>query len=246
MKHASNKPAPSDPADLSIVAGERADLIRAAFDGAVGCTVRCVPRRRTLMVQSGGDTIYAKLHRRRRAAAAAEWRWLHVLPLLGISAARPVAWVARGATSMVVTEAVAGRSLDAWGCDAAREGWVDEWLRFVTTRVAELVRRLHAQRLMHRDLNFAHVFCGDPRDGGGELTLIDVERMFEARWRRRRWIVKDLAALLASSPVEISDRVALRFLRNYLRGRRPFLWRSWARAIRRKADRIGGRTPRFG
>ena len=212
---------------------------------AAGCTVRCVPRRRTLMVHSGGTTIYAKLHLRRRSACATEWRWLHVLPLLGVAAARPIAWVARRASSMLVTEALPGRSLDAWGRDAEREGWADEWLRFVCDRVASLVGRLHRHRLIHRDLNFAHLFCEDPRRDGAP-ALIDVERMFEARLRRRRWVVKDLASLLASSPVPVSDRAALRFLRNYLGGRRPLAWRSWARAIRRKSERIAGRAPRFG
>lgn len=199
------------------------------------------------MAASGDTMLYAKRHTGRggRRRAAAEWRWLHLLPMVGVEVPAPVAWLAAGGTAMVVTSALAGRSLDAWALDAAREGWLETWFAFVCDRVAPTLGRLHRAGLVHRDCNLAHLFAVDPRTSGA-VAMIDVERVFRPRWRRRRWLVKDLASLLASSPVPVPGRLALRFLRQWA----PDLGRSDRRrlvsAIAHKARRIGAREPRFG
>ncbi|MFT4515457.1 MAG: hypothetical protein ACI89X_001261 [Planctomycetota bacterium] len=193
----------------------------------------------------GSETLYAKLYSRRKRTAAAEWHWLHMLPLLGLESAQPIAWLADRRASMIVTASVKGRSLDAWLVDAAAEGWLGDVFDYVCREVAPFARRLHDQGLIHRDLNCAHLFATDPRSAG-RPAVIDVERMFRPRWRWRRWVVKELASLLASSPVPVSLRVCLRFLRCYQpewsKGQR----RKLVRAVGRKVARVLAHVPRFG
>lgn len=81
-------------------------------------------------------------------------------------------------------------------------------------RLAEMVRRLHAARLYHRDLYFCHFFARET-DGGPELVLIDLGRLM--RSPRPRWRVKDLAQLLFSSFVPgVSRTDRMRFFHAYL------------------------------
>ncbi|MFT4840491.1 MAG: hypothetical protein ACI8UD_000932 [Planctomycetota bacterium] len=193
----------------------------------------------------GSETLYAKLYRRRKRTAAAEWHWLHMLPLLGIESAQPIAWLADRRASLIVTSAVKGRSLDAWLVDAAAEDWLGEVFDYACREVAPFSRRLHDQGLIHRDLNCAHLFVTDPRSAG-RPAVIDVERMFRPRWRWRRWVVKELASLLASSPVPVPIRVALRFLCCYQPELTTRQRRRLARAVGRKVARVLAHQPRFG
>lgn len=196
------------------------------------------------MAEDAGRTLYAKRYLAQRAADA-EWGWLHRLREAGETAAEPVARVRSGQGSMVVLAAVPGRSLDAWALTAEAAGWLDRWFVYIVDEVAPLARRLHSRGWIHRDLNLAHLFAVDPRAGGAP-AVIDVERMFQPRWRRRRWIVKELASLLASSPVPVPLRVQLRFLRSYARQLSAGDRRGLAAAVARKVARIEGHTPRFG
>jgi hypothetical protein len=244
VMHASNKPAPPAGPVGPLHGAEHAAAVQAMWAGALGRTVRCVPARRTVMAASAGRVLYGKLHGRGRAAAAAEWRWLHVLPLLGIGSAKPVAWIGAGRRSLLVTEALRGRSLDAWAADAVREGWMPQLVHYVTTALASFVRRLHDHGLIHRDLNGAHLWVVDPRRSGAPVVL-DVERVFRPRWRVRRWIVKDLASLYASMPTALPPSTGLRFLRRYLGGAVTGQ-RGLLRAIERKVQRIRAHRPRYG
>lgn len=113
-------------------------------------------------------------------------------------------------------------------------------------RLAELVRRLHAIPMCHRDLYFCHIFV---RREDEALFLIDLQRLVGGPGRRlrRRWLVKDLAALRHASDrpgVTRADR--LRFLLAYLDRRRvdPEV-RAWVRRVERKARRIARHRPRF-
>ena len=245
MKRASNKPATPDDSDLSIVIGEHADAVLGCWFGRLGKTVRCVPWRRTMLVVHRSETLYAKLYRGRLRTAAAEWRWLHLLPLLGIETAPPIAWLADRRRSLLVTASVRGRSLDAWLMDAAAEGWLAAVFSYACREVAPFARRLHDQGLIHRDLNCAHLFADDPRTAAAP-HVIDVERMFRPRWRWRRWVVKELASLLASSPMPVPVRVAARFLRCYAPEATRLDRRKLAASIGQKVARVLAHQPKFG
>jgi hypothetical protein len=166
----------------------------------------------------------------------------------------PVAFFARGRRSIVCTEAVAGRPMDAWFADAARAGCLPRALAYACAAVAPVVRLLHARRIAYRDLYWNHVFTVD-LDPARPPTLLDVERVFEPKLGWRRWRVKDLAGLLASLPVPVPRTAALRFLRECSGDGRagdggprrlPPDWKPLARAIARKAARIRAHVPKFG
>jgi hypothetical protein len=87
-------------------------------------------------------------------------------------------------------------------------------------KVAEIVTSMHAAGINHRDLYVNHFRlplswlknpAGDP-----PLFLMDLHRAQQHTVLRRRWLVKDLAALLYSvSNKPLSSRDKLRFLQTY-------------------------------
>ena len=239
---ASNKG--TDPDALQGLPAAQVEFLQALWHGAVGRAVRCVPGRYTVVAEDpAGRVVFAKLRRGRTRDAAAEWRWLHVLPMLGFSVATPVAFLQRGRKTMVVTEAVVGEAADTLAHAALANGLGGSPAEFLLRAVAPTVARLHAQGIVFRDLYWNHLFA--PALGATEPTFLDVERTFQPRWRRSRWIVKDLAGLLASAPVALPCRVWLRALHVY-QGGRPEGWKALAKAVRRKADRIQAHRPRYG
>lgn len=242
--HASNKPEDPEAPGLAVMLGRHAEVVQGLWSGSLGHTVRCVPSRRTVAAPVGEGWIFGKWRVGERRAAAAEWHWLHVLPLLGLRVPEPVAWLGRGRRSLLVTVGLPGRALDAWAIDAERDGWLEELVRWACQRVAPVVRTLHDRGLVYRDLYWNHVFASEPR-GEQPPMFLDVERVFRPRIRRRRWWIKDLAGLLASVPVPLPPRAALRFARAYL-GERLRGHRSLLAAVAAKAARIRAHRPRYG
>jgi hypothetical protein len=85
-------------------------------------------------------------------------------------------------------------------------------------------------------------------DAAGGLVLIDCGRARHARRLGRRWIVKDLAALLSSTPERVGARPRLAFFARYLRAAAPGLGRrarrALARSVVKKARRLAAHAPR--
>ncbi|MBL7139872.1 MAG: hypothetical protein ISS74_03100 [Planctomycetes bacterium] len=116
-------------------------------------------------------------------------------------------------------------------------------------RIADLARRMHAANLSHRDFYLCHILIRPVEGGEPILHLIDLQRLtHHRRGIGRRWIVKDLAALLFSSwpgpatgirsPV-FTDSDRLRFARTYFQtGRLTAEQKDLLRAVVRKAGRI--------
>jgi len=159
-------------------------------------------------------------HSGARTVAGVEWAWMHQLREDGIACASPVALgeEVRGKSevrSVLVSEAVAGESL---------ERWMGRWneleknnARDVLLSVARLVSRFHQKGYIHRDLYLSHVFYDAAARSDDALRLIDLQRVLRPRWRKLRWIVKDLAALNFSAPQHCISRVdRVRWLREYL------------------------------
>jgi len=161
------------------------------------------------------------------STAGIEWGNARELAKAGIDAVIPIAfgqvmvgpWEKR---SFILLAEVQGESLEQWVpwhlAPSRRERrWEIRHRRL--DQLAELVARLHKAGFVHRDLYLCHIFI--TTDGGQDrLTLIDLQRVFRPRWRRRRWIIKDLAALNFSTPVDRVGRFErLRFLCRYLRYR---------------------------
>lgn len=156
--------------------------------------------------------------------------------------------------SYIVVTSVPGEALSRCMDDFLdrRGGDVEAMGRF-NAALVDLVARLHAAGLVHRDLYAAHIFLDETPDGPG-MHLIDVARVFRPRWRRFRWRVKDLAQLKYSMPKRWVAEHWDGFLRAYLgeagwHHRRPHraialkvaLLR-WRQRRRRRRRRRGGAT----
>jgi hypothetical protein len=168
------------------------------------------------------------------------------LAAAGVAAAEPLAWGwrPRGSfrrDSFVVLAAVPGESMETWcrrPSGAARLPWAEK-CRYARALAAS-VRRLHAAGWCHRDLYLCHVFVSGS-DASRRFVLIDLQRAFRPRLLRRRWQVKDLAALNYSAPSGLISRaMRLRFLKAYLDCGGPLCaaHQTLARRIARKTQRI--------
>jgi tRNA A-37 threonylcarbamoyl transferase component Bud32 len=123
-----------------------------------------------------------------------------------------------------------------------RRPWLDE--------LARLVAKLHGAGWYHRDLYLQHLVAiprAEPSSGGWRIAILDVGRARREAHPRERWFVKDVAALLHSTPETVTEAERLRFLARYLdlRGVRSRKERrAFARAVARKAARIAAHQPR--
>jgi hypothetical protein len=89
-------------------------------------------------------------------------------------------------------------------------------LRQLIREIAGIVRRFHRAGYNHRDLYCRHFFIKDLAGGKREIRLIDLQRVQLRHWRRRRWIVKDLAQLSWSAPqICIHCKHKIAFLHEY-------------------------------
>ncbi|MBN2492723.1 MAG: hypothetical protein JXQ29_17885 [Planctomycetes bacterium] len=221
------------------------------LDPAGGRLLRRLPDRANwtiaLDTPAGRATLYLKCHEPcRRSVPPGLREWFHHERLRehGLAVPEPAA-AGRDA---------AGRSFFA---SVALEGTVplEEFLcqrahrdRERIRRLAALVRRLHALEVGHRDLYLCHVLL---RARDEALFLIDLQRLVGGSGRRlrRRWKVKDLAALHHSSAglAAVTRHDRLRFLLGYLgKERIDRETRRWLGRVRRKARRMARHRPRHG
>ena len=231
-------------------------------------------RRERIRVQlSGSDgqpvTLYLKRYHRpglrdqwrrmltcRADHSAAWWEWQQVRRLrrAGIPTPIPVAfgekmggW--REKCSFIVLASAPGESLERWVPRHLMDGQTTigvEHRRTLVRQVALLARALHQAGFCHRDLYLSHVFVDMAEPSDPVLTLIDLQRVFQPRWRKRRWRVKDLASLHFSCPrqaVSATDR--LRFALAYLDADRLSpASKQLIRQVAAKAARIARRSER--
>jgi heptose I phosphotransferase len=118
----------------------------------------------------------------------------------------------------------------------------------LAARLARFVAAFHATGSCHRDLYLCHIFVDLDPDGGRppRFTLIDLARTHRPRWRRLRWIIKDLSQLDASArQIGMTRGDRWRFLLAYLNLQRGATRARWyARRIVRKSDWILRRIAR--
>lgn len=207
------------------------------------------------------DSLRAQLDRIVRQTPAhsrAYWEFAasHRLREAGVPAVRAVAFAEEMSgvlekRSIVVFESVSGDALDrAWvrllrersplTCGLARAD--------LARRVGRFVAAFHGTGMCHRDLYLCHIFAElDPAAmHPPRFALIDLARVHQPRWRRMRWIIKDLAQLDCSArQIGASRSDRLRALRAYLSlERRAPRVRVYARRIVRKSDAILRRIAR--
>lgn len=110
--------------------------------------------------------------------------------------------------SFIVTEKIPGSaSLE----EKLPESFRKNRKKFIKN-LAAFIRKFHDTGFRHRDLYLCHIFC----DSKGQLTLIDLNRVFKPLFCTRKYLIKDLAELYYSSPKIIGRTDRLRFFLNYL------------------------------
>ncbi|MBI5191814.1 MAG: hypothetical protein HZA08_00035 [Nitrospirae bacterium] len=111
--------------------------------------------------------------------------------------------------------------------------------RALIKEVAEIARTMHGAGFNHRDFYCCHIFI-KPEDGKRQWRVLDLQRVDRRRWFRKRWIIKDLAALNYSAPVNIISKTdRLRFLINYFGSKEDVRHQmSLISDVVRKTDRI--------
>ena len=106
-------------------------------------------------------------------------------------------------------------------------------------QMALLVLRLHRSGYYHRDLYLSHVFLSKDKYGLERLNLIDLQRVFQPRFLKRRWKIKDLAQLYYSSRDYFSYTDMMRFLHEYFTCNQLCAHhKRLIRSVHRKANRI--------
>ncbi len=186
------------------------------------------------------------------STAEVEFHWIRELTNLGIGAPQVVAFGSRRngfreVSSLLLTAELNGESLEKWL--PRRAASLDRNMkRNLSQILAALVAKLHNAGLVHRDLYMSHIFIATKGENDLDLSLIDLQRVVRHRWRRWRWIVKDLAALNYSTPSSAAtnaDRV--RWLKLYLNKRSVSAnQRDLVRAVVRKTGRIARHSAKHG
>jgi heptose I phosphotransferase len=100
---------------------------------------------------------------------------------------------------------------------AAERLRIDCDLKALAASVADVANRFHTAGFNHRDFYCCHFFIQELPGPQFAVRLIDLQRVEQRRWLRRRWIVKDLAQLAYSAPRErVGRALRMAFIKRYL------------------------------
>jgi len=198
--------------------------------------------------QGDGGVLYFKhfhsptsLHRLQRrlglSDAVCEMRFSEHLSRMAVPASKVLAAFCRNGSEWLVSEAVEpSMPAGAWHAERLDSG-DHAAIRSATIALAELIGRMHASGVIHRDLHCANLLVrtGSPR----QLVLMDLHRMRRRRRLSRRSRAGNLAQLLNDRLLWTSRSERLRFLRHYLRvSQATGSLRGWVRMIEPIADRL--------
>ena len=244
------------------------DTVRGAMEFTGGVLVREAGTRTTHRVEGPRTVFFLKRHRglavteryfpfqlRATSPARIEWDNHVIMRRSGFDVPDPVAVGESSSTfampkeSYLVTREVAGPNLhdmlhdELPGDAGTREA--SSLSHAVIRDLAGLVRRLHSSGFIHRDLYCAHlIVADDPR--WGRPYMVDLQRVEQRFPPRRRWLIKDLAALLHSLPANVSQTDRLRFLMVYLgKTCADPLVKRWAREVVEKQQRMAQHRPKY-
>lgn len=221
------------PDDFTDLERESIEVIRTGAD------------RSNCVLSTTGGRFYLKVHRfkqRRRQEPPGLREWRNNLRLMrcGLPVAPPAVWGRSGGCSFFASRDEGGKPLDVL-LGPVRSG--DAALRRLLAREAgRLVGAFHRAGFFHRDLYACHLVL---RANG--LCFIDLQRMEDGYFPRRRGVVKDLAALLYSSfALSVTNADRMRFFKAYRGGGRRLAPsdRKLIAAVRAKARRIAGHDRR--
>lgn len=241
-----------------------------AMEGEV---YRDVPGRRTLRVVLGSRVYFLKLHygvgwrevlknwmvgKRPVIGAYNEFDACQALATLGVPAPVPAAYASSGGNpasrrSFVLCDALLDRTsledvTNAWHTEAPSPLVRLRMLRSVAT----FARTFHGHGFIHRDFYICHLLADNAALNAGrfDLAVLDLHRARRFERIPRRWLLRDLAALLFSvMDLNFSQRDWLRFVRLYsgksLRALSADEWRLW-RDVLKRAEKLYQRGQRKG
>lgn len=254
--------------DVGLLAGLGLDSLDGALRFSGGTLVRTAGPRVTRRIESPAGVLYLKVHSsvpaRQRLAflgrgatspARREWEAMQDMRRTGFDVPEPVAFGESVALfgcpprSFLLMREVPGLPLDAFlagGFPDPHRAGPRRSRDAVLNDVSGMIRRLHATGFYHKDLYCCHLLVtSDPR--WGRPFFIDLQRVERGQPPRRRWLIKDLAALHLSAPRGVTRADRMRFLLNYLsKSRLDADAKRWIRAIVRKAQTLGAHVPKFG
>lgn len=228
-----------------------------------GDTYRVVKNRRTLRFVEGGVPYFAKVHdavgwaeilkelcnlKLPPVGALNEYAACRFLEARRIRAPRVAAFGRRGLNPARARSFVVCDALDGY---VSLEDLTDTWpahppesalRRRLVHAVADLARRLHGSGVNHRDFYLCHIWANTEALSRGEveLAIIDLHRAQIRPRVPRRWILRDLAALMFSTAhLGLSRNDHLRFLKRYTRRPLRSVLRTDAVLLRRVSRRAG-------
>jgi len=247
-----------------------------------GDVYRAKEGRRTLLFEHGGREYFAKIHsgigwgeiwknltrfRLPVTDASNEWKAVDLLEKSGVETVQIVGKGVRGSNPAKIESFVIMRALD-------ERVEVEDFLkdfggltgpgrlrlkRNIIRKVADAAKRMHGAGMNHRDFYLCHFhikdreWTGDESEDEIRLPLIDLHRAQIRDSVPRRWLVKDLGALLFSAiDCEITDRDWVAFLKVYLGPdwkkelrENEVLWRGVILRAKKFYGRHRGKTPTF-
>jgi tRNA A-37 threonylcarbamoyl transferase component Bud32 len=183
------------------------------------------------------------LHRLQRriglSETRCEMRFSSYLSANNVPVPKVLATYNRTGTEWMVSEGIEPSvPADKWHADQSVAGNTD--IRAATIALAELVGRMHACGVLHRDLHCGNVLVRTVESAGrfDGLVLMDLHRMLRRRRLSRRSRAANLAQLFHDRRLWTTRSQRIRFLRHYLRaaGAEGTL-RGWIRLIELFANR---------
>ena len=238
-----------------------------------GETFRAVKTRRTIRFEMNGAAYFAKIHegvgwgeicknlaslKAPVTGARNEYDACRRLAARRVAAPRLAAFGRRGwnparERSFVVCDALEGYvSLEDLTNTWATSPPSAALRRALVLALADLTRALHGAGVNHRDYYLCHILAHQRSLEGGQarLALIDLHRAQVRRRTPRRWLLRDLAALLFSTlHLHVSRTDRFRFIARYTgRPLRQALRRDrrlWRR-VERRAERLFAKAVTLG
>jgi tRNA A-37 threonylcarbamoyl transferase component Bud32 len=204
--------------------------------------VKSSPSRTVWRGPAGAQEVYVKhFHRRslsgtlRRLAgmseARTEARVSRFLAQNGVPTPRALAHLAAGGAEWLATAAVPhAQPLTQWHQDQLSLGPRGQAaIRRMTARLGDLVGRMHACGVLHRDLHCGNLLVTPGEDGLGDLVLMDLHRIRQGRRFSQATRARNLAQLFHDRFEFASRSDLLRFLKHYLAAQaEPWTVRGWA------------------
>ena len=254
--------------DVHLLEKLQLSTLSEAMSFSDGVLVRAAGPRKTYRVEVDDAVLFIKLHhdvplkrrmalmgRRSASPAHIEWDAIGMLRKTGFDVPEPVAFgenislLGCPRQSFIVTREVKGPQLDHLLANGYPNpnGVSERQARDqVLNDVAGMVRRFHSTGFYHKDLYLCHlIVTDDPR--WGRPYFIDLERVDRDFPPRRRWFVKDLAAMNHSAPPTVTRADRMRFLLRYMsKTRLDNHSKRCLRDVINKTARMAAHVPKYG